>query len=108
MGTNYLCRMAAALCFLAALPAADFTTYIGDANDYRVARVMADASGNTYLAGSRDGGIFVMRLDSAGNITLFATLSGKGTDQVSDLALDTSGNLYVAGRCNPLRDRVLW
>ena len=33
-------RLAAALCFLAALPAADFTTYIGDTNDYRVARVL--------------------------------------------------------------------
>jgi uncharacterized protein (TIGR03437 family) len=97
MGPFGLYRMAAALCFLAALPAADFTTYIGDSNDYRVARVMADASGNTYVAGSRDGGIFVMRLDSAGNITLFATLSGKGTDQPNDLAVDAAGNIYVAG-----------
>src|ERR1022692_4726622 len=110
MGTYGLCRMAAALCFLAALPAADFTTYIGDANDYRVARVMADASGNTYVAGSRDGGIFVMKLDTAGKIVLFATLSGKGTDQVNDLALDASGNLYVAGSTSstllPLRNAL--
>jgi uncharacterized protein (TIGR03437 family) len=110
MGTNFLCRMAVALCFLAALPAADFTTYIGDTNDYRVARVMADASGNTYVAGSRDGGIFVMRLDTAGKITLFATLSGKGTDQVNDLAVDAVGNLYVAGATNstllPLRNAL--
>jgi hypothetical protein len=69
-------RLAATLCFLAVLPAADFTTYIGDANDYRVARVIADSSGNTYVAGSRAGGIFVMKLDPAGKITLFATLSG--------------------------------
>ena len=110
MGTNFLCRMAAALCFLAALPAADFTTYIGDANDYRVARVMADAAGNTYVAGSRAAGIFVMRLDSAGTITLFATLSGKGTDQPNDLAVDAAGNLYVAGSTGstllPLRNAL--
>ncbi len=110
MRTYCLCRTAAALCFLAALPAADFTTYIGDANDYRVARVMADASGNTYVAGSRDEGIFVMRLDSAGKITLFATLSGKGTDQPNDLAVDAAGNLYVAGATSstllPLRNAL--
>jgi uncharacterized protein (TIGR03437 family) len=100
--------MAAALCFLAALPAADFTTYIGDANDYRVARVLADAAGNTYVAGSRDGGMFLMKLDTAGKIVLFATLSGKGTDQVNDLAVDTAGNAYLAGSTNspllPLRN----
>jgi hypothetical protein len=41
-------HLSVTLCFLSALPAADFTTYIGDANDYRVAHVVADASGNTY------------------------------------------------------------
>jgi hypothetical protein len=45
--------LAAALCLLPALPAAEFTTYIGDVNDYHVARVATDSAGNTYLAGSR-------------------------------------------------------
>jgi len=30
-------RLAATLCFVAGLPAADFTTYIGDTDEYRVA-----------------------------------------------------------------------
>ena len=106
-GWRYL---AATLCFLAALPAADFTTYIGDPSDYRVARTIADASGNTYVAGSRDSGMFVMKLDTAGKIALFATLSGKGTDQPNDLAVDAAGNLYLAGATNstllPLRNAM--
>ena len=110
MGSFAWRRLAAALCFLAVLPAADFTTYIGDANDYRVARVLADAAGSTYVAGSRNGGMFVMKLDTAGNIVVFATLSGKGMDTVNDLAVDAAGNLYLAGSTNsvllPLRNAM--
>ena len=45
-------HLAAALCSLAALPTTDLTTYIGDTDQYRVARVIADSAGNTYVAGS--------------------------------------------------------
>ena len=99
-----------ALCFLAALPAADFTTFIGDSNDYRVARVIADGAGNTYVAGSRSPSLFVMKLDASGKITLFAALNGKGIDQANDLAVDSSGNLYLAGATSspllPLRNAL--
>jgi uncharacterized protein (TIGR03437 family) len=89
------------LCFLAALPAAEFTTYIGDVNDYHVARVAADSAGNTYLAGSRIAGTLseavVMKLDPAGKIVLFTILSGKGSDSANGLAVDAAGNIYLAG-----------
>jgi hypothetical protein len=93
--------LAAALCFLPALPAAEFTTYIGDVNDYHVARVAADSAGNTYLAGSRTAGSLseavVMKLDPTGKIVLFTILSGKGSDAATALAVDAAGNIYVAG-----------
>jgi uncharacterized protein (TIGR03437 family) len=93
--------LGAALCFLSALPAAEFTTYIGDVNDYQVARVAADSAGNTYLAGSRNPSTlseaFVIKVDPAGNIVLFTILSGKGNDAASALAVDAAGNIYVAG-----------
>lgn len=91
-------------CLAAALaaPAAEFSTFIGDTSDYHVARIQADSAGNTYIAGSRsaDGAAaeaFLMKLDPSGKITAFTTLSGKGTDTVNDLAIDASGNLYIAG-----------
>ena len=93
--------LGAALCFPAALPAAEFTTYIGDVNDYHVARVAADSAGNTYLAGSRNLGTLseavVMKLDPSGKIVLFTILSGKGSDAATSLAVDAVGNIYVAG-----------
>src|ERR1017187_1388872 len=93
--------LAAALCFLAALPAAEFTPYVGDANDYHIARVAADSAGNTYLAGSRTAGSLseavVMKLDPAGKVLLFTILSGKGNDAATAIAVDAAGNIYVAG-----------
>ena len=88
--------------------AAGYTTYIGDANPYQVAAMTTDANGNTYVAGSRaviipapneppSTDIFVSKLDSSGNATLLATLSGKGSDQARGIALDASGNIYIVG-----------
>src|SRR3954471_15418979 len=84
-------------CLPVNLPAADFTTYIGDTHDYRVARVIAGPAGSTYIGGTRDSAMFAMKLDATGKIVLYATLNGKGDDQVNDMAIDAAGNMYLAG-----------
>jgi hypothetical protein len=79
----------------------EFTTFIGDANRYQVARAVADSAGNTYIVGTRlrDGssGVFVVKLDSAGNTVFFRDLSGSGPDTAADLAVDAAGNIYIGG-----------
>jgi uncharacterized protein (TIGR03437 family) len=87
--------------------AASYTTYIGDAFPYQVSAIATDASGNTYITGSRDvvvsasgfpiTDVFVSKLDLSGNLTLLATFSGKGSDQAKGIAVDASGNVYVVG-----------
>ena len=74
----------------------------------QVSAIASDANGNTYVTGSRAvavsassqgwlNDIFVSKLDPDGNLTLLATLSGKGSDQVFGIALDPSGNIYIVG-----------
>ncbi|MGD0363969.1 MAG: SBBP repeat-containing protein [Bryobacteraceae bacterium] len=82
--------------------AASYSTYIGDANPYQVSAIATDAGGNTYITGSRvimaaTTDIFAGKLDPSGNLTLLATFSGKGTDHANGIAVDPSGNIYIAG-----------
>ena len=102
-------RLALLLCMAAPLSAIEFSTFIGNASaDFQVARVVSDAAGDTYIAGNRVfnsqllnqvpvSTMFVMKLDPTGQTVLYATFGGTGTDTVSDLAVDASGNIYVAG-----------
>ena len=88
------------------LPAAEYSTYIGGANQYQVARVAVDAAGNTYIGGTRlldqASDIFVMKLDASGNILLFRNIGGKGNDIAADMAIDAAGNIYIAGSTTSL------
>jgi len=81
--------------------AAGYTTYIGDAFPYQVTAMATDANGNTYLTGTRTinalTDVFVTKVDTSGNITLLTTLSGKGDDTANGIAIDSSGNIFVAG-----------
>src|SRR5579863_6386603 len=82
----------------------DFTTYIGDANQYHVSAIIADAGGNSYVTGSRIIGpgtdlsssdVFVTKLDANGNIIFTSTFGGKGSDIGSAIAVDAAGNIWV-------------
>jgi len=87
--------------------AAEFSTYIGDNYPYSVNAAGTDAAGNTYVTGSRSlasagnpqaSDIFVSKVDPSGKVTLIGTFGGKGTDAAYGIAVDPSGNIYVAGR----------
>jgi hypothetical protein len=104
-----------ALLFLtaAALPASEYSTYIGDQNAWHISRLLTDSSGNTYVAGSRTFNLsfnpiqpqlfneaIVAKLDTTGKTVLFAGIGGKGSDGANDIAVDRAGNIYIAGATN--------
>jgi uncharacterized protein (TIGR03437 family) len=105
--------------------AGQFTTSIGDVYPFQVSAVAADSAGNTYVVGSRllvDGSLgafltsgpaptvgrslsasfiqfdaFVTKLDPTGKVLFTDTFAGKGNDMGTAIAVDPSGNIYIAG-----------
>lgn len=101
-----------------------YLTYLGGSADDFVASVTVDAAGNAFVTGFTDspdfptqsaiypniagtvnkrtkfypGDAFVAELDSNGSNLVFSTfLGGSGLDSGNGIALDLSGNIYVAG-----------
>jgi predicted outer membrane repeat protein len=68
--------------------------------------VVSDASGNVYVTGSTDGAlqgaflgirdIFIRKYDSSGNHAWTKQIGTAGHDTGYDIAVDSSGNIYVA------------
>lgn len=106
-----------------AVPGGSYTTYIGDAFPYQVRAMFTDTAGNTYITGARtitpsssagappvSTDVFVTKLDATGNLLFTTTLSGKGIDGGNGIAVDSAGNIWVAGSTTsidfPLRNSL--
>ena len=94
--------------------AGEFTTSLGDAYPYTISAITTDSAGNTYVVGSRQLGtppavvfdleyippnsdVFVTKLDPTGKLLFTDTFAGKGTDTGNAIAVDPTGNIYIAG-----------
>ncbi len=94
-----------------------YATYIGGTSNDVSKAIAVDASGNACVAGetfstnfpvtagayqtTRRGGwdAFVTKLNASGSALVFSTyLGGTSHESESGLALDTAGNIYIAGR----------
>ena len=96
-------------------PVISYSTYIGGTAQSAVTALAVDASGNLYAAGWTEtidfpvsnaiqavnrGGVdaFVFKLNPTGNTLLYATyIGGRGDDRASGIAVDSSGQIYLAG-----------
>jgi hypothetical protein len=97
-----------------------FSTFLGGTGDESATAIAIDADRNTYIAGQtasanfpvkegyRDtiaGGsdVFVVKLNPAGDQVIFSTfLGGSGDERSPRLALDSRGNIYLAGTTTSL------
>ncbi len=84
-------------------PVLVYSGYTGGTN--RGEGIEVDAAGNAYVAGwTQDSGprgsrdAFVMKINPAGTAVLYTTyVGGSGHDYAFDLAVDTSGSVYLTG-----------
>jgi hypothetical protein len=101
-------------------PTLTYSTYLGGSNADQANAVAIDASGNVYVAGSTEstnypttagafqpasaGGLFdafVTKLNPSGSALVYSTyLGGSNIDGANAVAVDASGNVYVAGSTN--------
>ncbi len=96
-------------------PVISYSTYLGGTAQSAITALAVDTSGNLYAAGWTEaidfpvsnaiqavnrGGVdaFVFKLNAAGNTLLYATyIGGRGDDRAAGIAVDSSGQIYVAG-----------
>ncbi len=97
-----------------------YCTFLGGSGDSRAFGLAVDAAGNAYITGATystdfplskplqsrlDGttDAFVAKLNPAGDTLLFSTyFGGDGSESGNAIALDTLGNIYIAGETTSL------
>ena len=99
-------------------PVLDYSTYFGGTGDEESTSIAVDGGGNMYLTGSTTSAglpipagttpfqatlngaqnVYVLKINAAGTSAAYLTyLGGSGTDTPAGIAVDASGNAYVAG-----------
>jgi hypothetical protein len=99
-----------------------YSTYLGGSLQDFAAGIAVDASGNAYIVGQAfsfdfptanalqptnassvfdPANVFITKINLSGSALVYSTyLGGSGRDAGSGIAVDPSGNVYVAGRAN--------
>jgi uncharacterized protein (TIGR03437 family) len=74
------------------------STYFLRSRNINPTKVAIDTAGNTYVAGDSNGDIFLCKLD--GDLRTLYTVfwGGEGAESVTGLAVNSSGEIYVAGQ----------
>jgi len=103
-------------------PGLGYSTYLGDNQEAGGSGIAVDASGNAYVAGGTSslnfpmtagsvqaafgggtGHAFITKLNASGTALLYSTyLGGSLSDGASAIAVDSSGNAYIAGGTDSL------
>jgi hypothetical protein len=89
-------------------PVFSFSTYFGASYSDRAEGVAIGAGDSISVVGVLGGigvgvgDIFVSRYNRHGQLQYYSLLGGSGTDEPTDIAVDSNGNTYITGRTNSL------